>query len=195
MSEPMEQGLLERLAKIEAQYKRLKTPFVVAVLIVVLTISFGAIAVAMPDAQRASQLSTTRLVVTDTSGKMRAEIATGPTGPFLQMYDDTGTPRLTLSIMKNVPNLTLRNSKGFGAAMLGVQSYGPGLVLSDIQGALRAQLDVSDDGPRLYLEDKNGFSATVGNYWFGDDSTKNKKSVAASIVLAQKELGRIWSAP
>lgn len=94
-----------------------------------------------------------------------------------------------------MPNVTLANSKGLGVAVLAVPSSGPGLVLADLQGTLHAQFDVGEDGPRLYLEDKKGFSATLGNYYFSDEPAKNKKTTAASLVLAQKDLGLIWSAP
>lgn len=178
------------LARVEKQYRRLRTLFVTTV--VLLTVAVCAIA---RDTPKSNEISTTRLVVTDADGRTRAEISTNASGPFLRLYDASGTARLVVSILKDMPNVTLANSKGLGVVNLAVQSYGSGLVLADNQGALRAQLDVGEDGPRLYLEDKKGFSATVGNFYFSDDPAKNKKSVAASIVLAQKDLGRIWSAP
>jgi hypothetical protein len=96
-----------------------------------------------------------------------------------------------------MPAVTLGNEHGVGVAVLGAPATGPGLMLYDQYGIPRAQFDVGENGPRVYLEDGRGFSATLGNYYLvGDaDAAQNKKSIAASLVLAHSSTGTIWQVP
>jgi hypothetical protein len=145
--------------------------------------------------QKAREISTGRIILIDENGKTRAEMVVTPDGPALKLYDASGKPRLVVGLVHDAPAVTLGNASGVGVAVLGAPATGPGLMLYDQHGSPRAQFDVGEDGPRVYLEDQEGFSATLGNYYFTADGAKNKKTIAASLVLAHRSLGTIWQAP
>jgi len=139
-------------------------------------------------------LEAEHFILKDAKGKMLGGLLATDDGPALEFYDANGTLRVNLSVFHGVPNLTLKDANGTGTAIFADPPSGPGIMLYDRSGNPRAQLDVGKSGPRLYLQDEKGFSATVGAYFTGDPA-KDEKLRAASVVLAQKELGVLWRVP
>ena len=182
--------LIENLYKAERRNRRLNA------LLFLLSALIGVLALLKSrDSRKAAEFSTSHLVLTDGTGKTRAEMVAASDGPSLKLYDTSGKTRLAVALVNDIPTVTLGNADGIGVAAFGAPATGPGLMLYDQAGFPRAQFDVGESGPRLYLEDRKGFSATLGNFYFVDDAAKNKKTIAASLVLAHRTLGTIWQAP
>jgi hypothetical protein len=135
-----------------------------------------------------------QFLLRDARGQARGGLIVTAEGPALELYDASQKLRLNLSISGDMPNLTLKDGNGTGVLVLADVPAGPGLMLYDRLGNPRVQLDVAKSGPRLFLEDEKGFSTTVGSYFTGDPKT-DEKLRAASVVLAQKDLGVLWRAP
>lgn len=185
--------LSERLDRAERKNRRMNA----LVILVLATMGMFAFVTSCnaPNAARARELSTGRLVLTDEKGRTSVEIVAASDGPALRLYDSHGKKRLILGLVNDVPAVTLGNADGIGVAVLGAPPTGAGLMLYDSVGDPRAQFDVGVDGPRIYMEDNRGFTATLGKQYFQGDDAKNQKAVVASLVLAHKSLGTIWQAP
>ena len=98
------------------------------------------------------------LKVTDDKGNVRAEVAATPGGAEVVLYDDAGTPRVTLAsnVQGTGPALSLRGADGRYWVLMGggepalkgkVAESEPFLVVQDRQGVPIGQMRKPDPGP------------------------------------------------
>jgi hypothetical protein len=179
-------ALESRIEKLENSNRRMRLFGIIALIAVTY-------ALFLSQGRKSRLIEAEQFALVDDKGNQRGGMTVTSQGPALELYDSNHTLRIALSIFNGSPNLTIKDDQGRGVAVLADVPSGPGLMLYQ-DGEPRAQLDVGKEGPRLYLEDERGFAATIGNY-FSDDSTKNAKLTAASVVLSQKNLGTLWHAP
>jgi hypothetical protein len=137
-------------------------------------------------------------ILKDATGRVRAELSMGGTGPSLKLRDQNGSALVTLSLNDAAPGgpfvLLSDPQHRAGLSMSVLEGAGSQLTLTGASADIQAHIGVTPDGTTLGLSDKDGFSANIGN---GERSKggQTKKTSAASITLFDKDRRTLWSAP
>lgn len=124
----------------------------------------GSSAVMAQDEQVVAQVvRARRFVVIDEAGTERAVIAANGKRSWLELFDDRGTKRATLTVDTEVPGLSpalrLYNELGKDQVSLVAGNSSGGLWVDDTTGQLRAELCVEDSGSSWFaINDKTGKS-------------------------------------
>lgn len=144
------------------------------------------------------KLEAESFVLKDTSGRERAELSIGGTGPALRLLDPSGRALVTISLNDGSPSgpLVLLSDPDHhgGLAMSVQQGAGSQLSLTGNQNA-QVHVGVTKDGTTLELFDQDGFSTSMGNGVKISRSGKTQQTNAASITLFNKDRKVLWSAP
>lgn len=221
MSIEEQNPILARIEKLEQQNRRLKfgaLAFSVAVASIVLagvalaggltgqtqrsktTKSKPAAAPAPPPAAPVvpEKLEAESFVLKDSSGRDRAELSMGGTGPSFRLLGETGTALVTISLNDGAPNgpmvLLSDPDHKAGLSMSVQQGAGSQLSLTGDQNA-QVHVGVTKDGTTLELFDQDGASASIGNGIKVSKSGKAQPTSAAAISLYNKDRKVLWSAP
>ena len=183
---PEEAGLqtvMERLAKVERQNRRVK-----AVGTAALTLLAGALLMGVA-APTGESVEARAFVLRDDAGQVRAQLAMKEAGPELTFFDareraqvrllatddsrglylsdrDDRT-RLSLVVSDGGPRLSLSNAEGRPQAELGVKEQGPSLVLYDTHRVGRVWLHANDSAGGLGLYDHRAMRAALTVTEFG----------------------------
>lgn len=135
----------------------------------------------------------------DSTGKVRAELSMGATGPSFKLRDQNGSALVNISLNDSAPNgATLLMSDPQHAAGLSIsvlEGAGSQMMLTGPTADIQAHLGASADGSSLDLTDQSGFSAVIGDGMLTTKSGQVKKTTAASVALFNKDRKVLWSAP
>ncbi len=138
-------------------------------------------------------------VLKDASGKVRAELSMGGTGPSLKLRDQSGTALVTLSLNDDKPAgpflLMSDTQHKAGLSMSILEGAGSQLTLTGERADIQAHLGVAPDGTTLTLSDQDGFVANIGSGVQPARGGQVKKTTAASITLFNKDRKVLWTAP
>ena len=160
--------VLERLAHLEKQNRRMKQIGAVVLIVAASVLWMGQ---AAPTNQT---LEAREFVLKDESGHRRAWLGIRADAPGLLLYDASGEKV---------------------RAFLGVAADGPGLHLADAEGKVRASLSVKQDQPGLVVSDKEGFTTQIGHAeLLSSNPGESKETSAAAVVLTGKSQTLIWTA-
>jgi hypothetical protein len=214
MSTEEKDPILARIEKLERQNRRLKQGALIClVAIASITVTGGlmgqtqrkntkpkpAAAPAVPATPVVPEkLEAESFILKDASGRERAELAMGGTGPALRLLDQSGTALVTVSLNDGTPSgplVLLSDPDHHGGLAMSVQR-GAGSQLS-LTGSQNAQVHVgvTKDGTTLELFDEDGFSTSVGSGVKVSRSGKTQQTNAASITLFNKDRKVLWSEP
>ena len=164
------EALERELAATKRRHHRL---FIVVLCVIILLAVAGApggdgsSAVMAQDEPVAAQVvRARRFVVIDEDGTERAVIAANGKRSWLELFDDRGTKRATLTVDTEVPELSpalrLYNELGKDQVSLVAGNSSGGLWVDDTRGQLRAELCVEDSGPSWFaITDKTKKSSVV----------------------------------
>lgn len=178
-------ALANRVAKLEAQNRRLKKLGIASLVVVAAVITMGQVTV--KKVIRANEFE-----MLDSSGNVRAHLSVMDGSPSLDLFDEAGQPRVVIANFSDGPQIALTNPAG----KVNLQLRSSGLTLFDPAESERASLSTSEGKPSLVLNDSDGFSAIFGRAALVRPSTGRKESTsAASIVLFGKDSKVLWSAP
>jgi hypothetical protein len=138
-------------------------------------------------------------ILKDPSGKSRAELSMGGTGPSFRLLDQNGSALITLSLNDSAPGgpfvLLSDPQHHAGLTMSVLENAGSQLLLTGDRPDISAHIGVAPDGTTFEISDREGFSTSIGD---GMQSAKNgqlKKTTAASITLFNKDRKVLWSTP
>lgn len=138
-------------------------------------------------------------VLKDSSGKVRAELSMGGTGPSLKLRDQSGTALVTLSLNDDAPAgpmLLMSDAQHHaGLSMSILQGSGSQLTLTGERSDIQAHIGVTPDGTSLALSDQDGFTTNIGNGVQPAKGGQIKKTTAASITLFNKDRKILWTTP
>lgn len=217
MSNGEKEAILARIEKLERQNRRLKLGGLICLLAITSIVVTGGLvgqtqqhkttkstkpkttAPTTPAAPLVPEkLEAESFVLKDPSGRDRAELAMGGTGPALRLLDQSGTALVTISLNDGTPSgpmVLLSDPDHHGGVAMSVQQ-GAGSQLS-LTGNQNAQIHVgvTKDGTTLELFDEDGFSTSVGSGVKVSKSGKTQQTNAASIALFNKDHKVIWSEP
>jgi hypothetical protein len=204
--------LARRIAKLEAQNRRLKKVGICALLVAVVVTSMG-------QATTDRSIEASQFILKDASGTVRASLKMEYSdSPELRFYDRKGSltaelagndyPVLLLqgpppsreallTSTKDMSGVVVFGKDGAEQAGLGVVKEKTRLHLSHMGGPGGITLDVDDpDGPSVVVTDNEGFNATLGKSELMTTKTgRSEKTSAASLVLFGKDGKVLWSAP
>jgi hypothetical protein len=137
-------------------------------------------------------------ILKDSSGRERAELAMGGTGPSFRLLDQSGTALVTIGLNDGTPSgpLMLLSAPDHhaGVAISVQQGAGSQLSLRGDQNAM-VHMGVTKDGTTVELFDQEGFSTSIGNAVKVSKSGKPQETSAAAISLYNKDRKVLWSAP
>jgi hypothetical protein len=138
-------------------------------------------------------------VLKDASGRVRAELSMGGTGPSLKLRDQSGTALVTLSLNDDKPAgpfLLLSDPQHHaGLSMSILEGAGSQLTLTGERADVQAHIGVTPDGTSLALSDQEGFTTNIGSGVQPSKGGQIKKTSAASITLFNKDRKVLWSTP
>jgi len=204
--------LTNRIAKLEAQNRRLKKAGIAVFVVVAAVISTG-------QAKTDRVVDANQFILRDASGTARASLKMeNNDSPTLRFYDPKGLitaelagndyPALVLQGPQSSPEVLLTSTKetsgvivfdkgGREQANLSVSKGKARSHLSHMDGDAAITLNVDEpDGPSLVVADDAGFSATLGKSEVVTTKTgRSEKTSAASLVLFGKDGKVLWSAP
>jgi hypothetical protein len=127
----------------------------------------------------------------DESGKPRVAIESSKNAGELIILDESGKPRLTIESSKDIGELIMLGS---GAGKELAIFSGSGVSMSGEVGGFR--VNVGEGGPSLELNDNEGYSTTLGSTdLVAIASGRKERTPAASLVLFGKDKKVLWSAP
>jgi hypothetical protein len=208
MSETIDEKdpILARLERLEAQNRRWKR---CALACLVAIASFGLMGQAQRKPARApapapapalpKNIEAESFVLKDSSGRVRAELSMGGSGPSLKLRDQSGTALINLSLNDEAPAgpyLLLSDPQHHaGLSMSILQGAGSQLTLTGERADIQAHIGVAPDGTTLALSDKEGFSTNIGSGVLPTKGGQIKKTSAASITLFNKDRKVLWSTP
>jgi hypothetical protein len=138
-------------------------------------------------------------ILKDATGRVRAELSMGGTGPSFKLRDQSGSALVTLSLNDTAPGgpfvLLSDPQHGAGLSMSVLEGAGSQLSLTGARADIQVHIGVTPDGTNLGLSDQDGFSANIGNGMQRSKGGQIKKTSAASITLFDKDRKTLWSAP
>ena len=148
----MPDHLETRVLKLERESRAMKRG---ALLVLVLAVGV-ACARHTPESQVSDQVTARVLNLVDDTGNLRASLTSSRDGGELTLYNGAGTARCGLGIYEGGPLLALTDDAGKIRVSLAVVEDGPALGLSDETGTMRVGLAAFAAGPRLDLADEAG---------------------------------------
>lgn len=128
-----------------------------------------------------------RFVLEDENGNVSAAMRTTDDGPVVELYDQSGEPRLSLTVDSNgIPSVGLLDENGFARVALLADQAESTVMLGDANGELRAELHITDYGPTVDYYDDNGVARLI----MAVDS-----SAGPGLVMFDDDENLIWKAP
>jgi hypothetical protein len=156
--------LTDRLERLEKQNSRLVRIALAMGAVLLLVVTLGAVP-GQPDTQEI--VSTKNLQVVDENGDVRVSLSVAEGEPGLILYDENGKTRASigLGLEDGSPGFALLDENGKGGVALCFFFGEPALILSDKDNMYRGGLSLAGGDPTLDLVDKDG------NYraWLGLD--------------------------
>jgi len=200
--------ILYRIKRLEDQNRRLKRGALACLLAIA---SFGLMGQAQRKPARPpapgptaaftmpKNIEAESFVLKDASGRVRAELSMGGTGPSLKLRDQSGTALVTLSLNDDKPAgpfLLLSDPQlHAGLSMSILEGAGSQMTLTGARADIQAHLGVTPDGTSLVLSDQEGFETNIGSGVQAGKGGQVKKTSAASITLFNKDRKVLWSTP
>jgi len=183
------EAVLARLAKLEAQNRKLKLYGLI------LFLAFGAVVVMGQAAPTPEVIEAQRFVLKDTDGNVRAWLGLLGNGSEFTLGNVNKQPMMTLKVGEDASDLHFLGSQNSGMN-LGLDLGVPAISMMAASGSGKAGIAIPKAGPAFSLEDAKGFSAIVGT---SEPNTpagrKSHQSSAASLVLLDKAKNVLWKAP
>ena len=206
---PQEKDLIvSRIERLEEQNRRLKRG---ALLCLVVIASVGLMGQTQRKSRRApaptpasaaavpKNIEAESFILKDSTGRVRAQLSMGGTGPSFRLLDQSGSALITLSLNDATPAgpflLLSDPSHRAGLSMSVLEGAGSQLALTGERANAQARISVTRDGTTLELFDQDGFSTNMGNGVQPSKGGQTKKTSAASITLFNKDRKVLWSAP
>src|ERR1700730_14292713 len=138
-------------------------------------------------------------ILKDATGRVRAELSMGGTGPSLKLRDQSGSALVALSLNDAAPGgpfvLLSDPQHHAGLSMSVLEGAGSQLSLTGERADVQAHIAVTPEGTSLALSDQEGFTANIGSGMQPSKNGQVKKTTAASITLLNKDRKLLWSAP
>jgi hypothetical protein len=145
----------ERLTRLERKNRRLTLALMSVGMAAIVAVAMGQGAPAVVP----QEVTAHKLTLVSNNGELQASLMMGKYGPELNLYDEKGKLRVSLSVYKEFgPELALKDENGRTRVSLWVdKENGPNLSLDDENDKMRAGLWVSKEhGPELSLLNENG---------------------------------------
>jgi hypothetical protein len=200
--------ILSRIERLEKQNRRLKSGALVCLVAIA---SVGLMGQTQRKSKRPpaptpapapavpQKIEAESFILKDSSGRVRAELSMGGTGPSFRLLDLGGSALVTLSLNDATPGgpfLLLSDPQHrAGLSMSVLEGAGSQISLTGERANAQARIGVTKDGTALELFDQDGFSTDIGNGVQPSKSGKTKNTSAASISLFNKDRKVLWSAP
>lgn len=202
--------IVARIVRLEAQNRRLKRGAVVGI---VALASIGLMGQAQHKTKRKptpapspapapavpQKIEAESFVLKDTSGRVRAELSMGGTGPSFKLLGQGGSALVTISLNDAGPSgpylLLSDPAHHAGVSMSVLEGAGSQLSMMGERPNTQMHVGVTKDGTTLELFDQDGFSASLGNGMKPSKGGQAKQTSAASIALFNKDRKVLWSAP
>jgi hypothetical protein len=205
------EALAKRLAKLEAQNRKLKKAVIAVIIVATAVVTIG-------QAPTKKVIEANEFVLLDANGVVRAKLGMGlvsplKNGPALVLYGDDGVAqRVWVATSEGQAEINLTSSGPLtsftsssmwagvpakdrtGTARLG---DGSGVAIFGPAGGVRMNLDGPlVGGPQISLQDKEGYETEIGktDLVFTNSGRKQQTS-AASVVMFDKDKKVLWSAP
>ena len=184
------EAIANRVAKLEAQNRRLKKVGIASLIV-------AAAVIAMGQASTKKVIEANEFVLKDTNGETRAWLGMAQTVAQLVIYGPENNKGgfMIIGSGPNGPIISLADGKANQRVNLDLQPGGdPRLIFRDESGSSTAYL--AGGGPYLSLSDGEGFQTTIGRTDLLTPRTgESHKTSAASVVLLGKDRTVLWSAP
>ena len=213
MTIDQQSSLLARIEKLERQNRRIKHAASICAIAVASIVVTGVLMaqtqtkkttrpktpapVATPAAPVVPEkLEAESFILKDASGKERAELSMGGTGPSFRLLDPSGTAMVTIGLNDGSPAgplMLMSDPSHHGNLAISVQQ-GAQLSLKGDQNAM-VHMSVTKDGTALELFDQDGNSTNIGNGVKVSKTGKAQDTSAASITLYNKDRKVLWSQP
>ena len=200
--------IVARIVRLEEQNRRLKRG---AVVFLVALASIGLMGQAKHKTKRATapspapapavpkKIEAESFVLKDASGRVRAELSMGGTGPSFKLLGQSGSALVTISLNDAGPSgpylLLSDPSHHAGVSMSALEGAGSQLSMTGERPSAQLHVGVTKDGTTLELFDQDGFSTSLGNGLKPSKGGQTKQTSAASIALFNKDRKVLWSAP
>jgi hypothetical protein len=148
--------------------------------------------------------------------EIRAGLSVQNGNPGLELYDESGKPRVAIEAAKNSDFIVLGGTRSNESGKPGVYleaSKDGDLILLGPTGSKESSaftnsgfgmwgntgrfgVDLGEEGPRIHLDDNEGYSTTLGRTdLVSPTSGRKERTPAASVVLFGKNQKVLWSAP
>jgi hypothetical protein len=197
--------ILSRLERLEKQNRRLKRG-ALACLVAVASVGLMGQAQRKPARPPAApapvlpkNIEAESFVLKDASGRVRAELSMGGSGPSFKLRDQSGTALVNLSLNDEAPAgpfLLLSDPQHHAGLSISIlQGAGSQLTLTGERADIQAHIGVTPDGTTLALSDQDGFTTNIGSGVQPAKGGQIKKTSAASITLFNKDRKVLWTAP
>jgi len=200
--------IVARIVRLEEQNRTLKRG---AVVCLVALASIGLMGQAKHKTKRATapspapapavpkKIEAESFVLKDASGRVRAELSMGGTGPSFKLLGQSGSALVTISLNDAGPSgpylLLSDPSHHAGVSMSVLEGAGSQLSMTGERPSAQLHVGVTKDGTTLELFDQDGFSTSLGNGLKPSKGGQTKQTSAASIALFNKDRKVLWSAP
>jgi hypothetical protein len=177
------QNLVERLARIERQNRRMKRGLVMLALVCgsILFVGYTSLEEQLQGVKNlhVTQLDVNQIAVRDASGQLRAWFGIADNETKILFYDENGRQRAGLGLTsKYEPALGIFDGNNNTRIVLGMVEGWPGLVMRDPQGQKRVALHSREDWATLT---------------FFDRREKKRASIGAAKEAASVELLDEWA--
>ena len=179
-------AILERVAKLEAQNRRLRRGSVAILSLLSAIILMG------QSAPPPRVVEAQRFILKDNEGNVRGWMGTIGKGSELSLGNVNAEPMMRLIVSTDASDLHFFGSRNSGMN-LGLDSGRPDISMMRAEEKGRAGITFGNDGPALTLEDAKGFTTIVGEIQVEKraNSPARRKS-AAPIVLLDKDKKVVW---
>jgi hypothetical protein len=182
------EALANRVARLEAQNRRLKKAGIAVALL-------ASTVVVMGQAPTSKVIEANEFHVKDANGRVRAKLLMSEgSGPRLDLFDEDEKPMASLSAIARIGALSLGSTLGSSGSVILEPNIG--LLLTGDAGAISATTIKALGGPDIRLSDKEGFETVIGKVDLVKTHTGREESTpAASVVLFGNDKKVLWSAP
>jgi len=186
---PDVQLILERVAKLEAQNRRLRG----GIIAILAAISAGILMGQAAPPPRVIEAQ--RFVLKDSDGSVRGWMGTIGKGSELNLGNVNAQPMMRLVVSTDASDLHFFGSRKSGMN-LGLDSGTPDISMVGAEGSGEAGIAFEKEGPALTLRDASGFAAIVGRADLEKRADGAARTTsAASIVLLDNAKKVIWQTP
>lgn len=203
-------AIVARIARLEEQNRRLKRGAMVCMLALA---SVGLMGQAQHKSKRTpkpapspapapvvpKKIEAESFILKDASGRERAELSMGGTGPSFKLLGQGGSALVTISLNDAGPSgpyvLLSDPAHHAGVSMSVLEGAGSQLSMTGERPNAQMHVGVTKDGTTLELFDQDGFSTSLGNGLKPSKGGQVKQTSAASVALFNKDRKVLWSAP